>query len=210
MKQALTTLLWMAIALNQLTAQATVAALQQNYVWAGINNPMDVTSTLPFDAVRLTGGSMTEIELKGDRHAQFMVLPEPGAETVSMALTLGHAPATSAAVFRVKVLPSPAFRFGNVTSGDSASTEQLLNSQMVARMEAIELDVELTWRGFSMSTMIDGDIEVYTSTTNELSQEMKSALSEAPAGTNLFFNNMQVETPDGAFHTGEAILLFKR
>jgi hypothetical protein len=191
-------------------SQATVAALNQNVLWAGIDNPVNITSVAAFNEVRLTGGTAHDLEFKGDRHAALSIVPDAGAESVSVALKLGDQAVTSAAVFRVRLLPQPAVRFGIAEQGDSLTQNELTSQALQAILPGVEEPVELTWKGFQLSTMVDGNINNYTSDSNQLTAEMKQALASAPSGTGIFFNRMAIETPDGQVHEAPNVLVFKR
>lgn len=190
--------------------QATVAALNQNLLWAGIENPVNITSVAPFDDVRITGGTAIGLEFKGDRHAGLSIVPNPDSETVSVAMRLGEAAVTSAAVFRVKALPSPVVRFGRAAEGDSLTSEELASGTLRAWVPELNEDVELIWHGFILNTLVDGTIEQYTSEGSQLTDAMRQALAEAPSGSGLFFNGLAIETPDGQRHEAPNILLFKQ
>lgn len=190
--------------------QATVAALNQNRLWAGIENPINITSVAPFDDVRITGGEAVDLEFKGDRHASLAIVPDPDAESVSVAMRLGEAAATSAAVFRVEALPHPVVRFGRAEPGDSLSAEVLASANLAARVPEMDEDLALIWHGFSLSMLVEGVLEHYASENDQLTSDMRTALSEAPKGTNLFFSRLTLETPDGKRHEAPNILLFKR
>jgi hypothetical protein len=190
--------------------QATVAALNQNRLWAGIENPVNITSVAPFDDVRITGGEALRLEFKGDRHASLAIVPDPAVETVSVAMRLGEATATSAAVFRVEELPQPIVRFGRAEPGDSLTADALASADLTARVPEVDEDLALIWHGFTLSTMIDGVLEHYASESDQLTSAMRTALEEAPRGTSLFFNRLAIETPDGKRHEAPNILLFKK
>ena len=190
--------------------QATVAALNQNRLWAGIENPVNITSVAPFDEVRVTGGEAVDLEFKGDRHASLAIVPDPDAESVSLSMRLGDASVTSAAVFRVEAVPQPVVRFGRAEPGDSLTADVLASAALSARVPELDENVALIWHGFSLSMLVDGELAHYASESAQLTAAMRAALAEAPQGTSLFFNRLVLETPDGKRHEAPNILIFKR
>ena len=195
---------------SPLFSQATVAALNQNQLWAGIENPINVTSVSPFDQVRVTGGTATDPEFQGDRHASLAIVPTADTGSVSIALKLGDAPVTAAAVFMVRPLPVPAVKFGTAQPGDSLAAPACAANQLTAAVPDLGELVKLVWHGFSMSTMIGGEITQYTSDSDQLTPEMRAALAAAPKGAGIFFNRMAIETPDGRQHEPTNLLYFKQ
>lgn len=196
--------------LQSASAQATMTALNQNAIWAGIENPLEVTSVQPFDDVQVNGAQRLRLEMQGKLHASFSVLPDAGAESVSISLRNGNESPHAAAVFRVLPLPAPEVQFGNFISGGTVSEEALELSELTAFVPGIPDSVPLIWTGFHLSIMEEKVLDHFHSDTQALTADMRKALKRAKKGANIFFSSITIETPDGATHIPENILLFKQ
>lgn len=191
-------------------AQATVAVLNQNAVWAGIENRLEVTCIHAFDEIHVHGARRTHFQMQGMQHAAFSILPDAGAETVSISMRNGTGSPQAAAVFRVVPLPPPNVQFGTFVSGQRVSDEALEMAEMRAAIPGIGEEVPLVWIGFQLSILQDKKLDHYQSDGQDLTSGMRKALSRAKKGANIFFTGITIETPDGARHLAEDLLLFKQ
>ena len=196
--------------IHSASAQATMAALNQNAVWAGIENPIEVTSVHPFDDVQVSGAERLNFEMKGTQHASFSVVPQAGAQSMSLSIRQGSSTPQAAAVFRILPLPAPEVQFGTFESGGSVSEDALEFSELSAVIPGVSDSVPMVWTGFHLSIMEEKDLDHFHSDTQALTPEMRKALKRAKKGANIFFSNITIETPDGATHIPENILLFKQ
>ncbi len=211
MKLLLRSILWLAaLPLGQIHGQATAAALHQNILYAGIENPVDVTSVQPFNHLRLSGGAAVELTFNGQRHAQLRVLPDAGAQSVSLALRWDDGPVHSATVFRVRPLPAPTIFMRHGQSGDTLTAEALDQLELRAAVQGVEFDVPLTWQGFELITQRGNESTAYRSTTEALTPAMRAAIRDLPSGSSLHFRDLRLQLPNGSSHRAASIVLYKR
>jgi hypothetical protein len=211
MNQLLHVLFWMAaLPLGQIHAQATAAALHQNILYAGIENPVDITSVQPFNNLRLAGGSAVELTFNGEQHAQLSVLPDDHAQTVSIALRWEDGPVHSAAVFRVRPLPAPSVVLRHGQSGDTLASAALNELQLRATVLGIDFDVPLLWQGFQLATTQGAEVQTFRSESDQLTPAMREAIRTLPSGGRLEFRDMQLHLPGGVPKQAASIVLYKR
>lgn len=195
---------------GQIRAQATAAALHQNILYAGIENPVDITSVQKFNNLRLSGGAAVELTFNGERHAQLNVLPDEQAQTVSIALRWEDGPVHSASVFRVRPLPAPSVVLRHGQSGDTLSSAALDELQLRATVRGIDFDVPLLWQGFQLATSLREQEQTFTSASNQLTPAMREAIHTLPSGGRLEFSDMRLQLPNGDSHRAPSIVLYKR
>lgn len=195
---------------GQIAAQSTAAALFQNILWAGIPNPVDITSVNGFSDVHVVGGTVSQMDFSGNRHAQLLILPDPGAASVSCTMKREDGSVHSAAVFQVNPLPAPVIAMGLVNTGDTLSIGELAQLQFTAELEHLEIDIPFEWKGFQLSTFSGGRVVTFASDDQHLTPEMLRGLEALPSGTQLLFSSVEVGTPDGVTHRAPNFLVYKR
>jgi gliding motility-associated protein GldM len=178
---------------------ATVAAEKMNVLYIGVPNPLSVSAPgIPKDKLRvsMSGGSVSG---SGGSFTARVSSPGTVNVTVSGEASPGKTQVLGSTLFRVKRIPDPRTVFGG-KSGGSTSTANLRGQDRVfAKLENFEFDANFSIQRFNLVIIKPRQDPILLSTSgNELSGQMRSAMATITPGTRVIFTNVIAVGPDGS------------
>ena len=173
---------------------ATVAAEKMNVLYAGIDNPVSVSASIPPEklSISISEGSYTKTSA-----GKFEVkVPESMVgKTVTInaiADNNGKSQTMGSSTFRVKRVPDPAARIGNFKGGKISKQELLVNSFIFASLgEDFVYDLKWTVNDFQVTFVIKGIEDAPMKCTgNQFSEAVKSKINSCSQGTTIYFSSI--------------------
>jgi gliding motility-associated protein GldM len=178
---------------------ATVAAEKMNVLYIGVANPLSVSAPgIPKDKLRvsLSGGSVS-----GSNGSFTARVTSPGTVnvTVSGEASPGKTQVLGSTQFRVKRIPDPKTVFGGKSGGSTSSANLKAQDRLFAKLENFEFDASFTVQRFNLVIIKPRQDPILLSTSgNELSGQMRSAMASITPGTRVIFTNVIAVGPDGS------------
>lgn len=180
---------------------AVVSPDKMLVLYIGVDNPVSVSAPgIPKDRIKATisGGSISG----SDGHFTAKVTT-PGTATVTVSGTIGDGANAKTATlgsteFRVKRIPDPHPQFGGKGGGKTSAANLRAQDAVFAKLDGFEFDAKFAVTRFSLVIAKPrADVVTYTATGNELTPEMKKAMSAISPGTIVIFQNIIAVGPDG-------------
>jgi gliding motility-associated protein GldM len=178
---------------------ATVAADKVNVLYAGIENPVSVTASVPPErvSISLTGGTYTKT---GPGHYNITV-PEnlAGREiTVNILADIdGRQRQMGSKNFRIKRVPNPVAVLGGNISGRVNKQELLANPFILADMgQDFVYDLKWTVNSYQVTFIVRGieDAPILCN-SRQFPETVRNKIQNAASGTMIWFENIQASTP---------------
>jgi len=179
---------------------ATVAADKMNVLYAGIDNPVSVSASVPAEriSISLTGGSSA----KTGPGKYNITVPESlvgQSITVNISADMGgRQQAMGSNLFRIKRVPDPVAILGGSFAGGKIGKAELLANPFVTATMGTDFVYDLRWTVNSyQATFIIKGIEdpPMTSNNRNFSDAIKSKINSSPAGTVIYFSDIKASTP---------------
>src|SRR5690606_25631189 len=127
---------------------------------------------------------------------------------VSAEVAQGRTQTLSSTDFRVKRIPDPLAKFAGKTGGTMSSVALKAQNAVFASLDNFDFDAKFNVTKFSMIIAKPrADAIVLSTSGNQLSASMKSALNGIGPGTRLIFDNIIAVGPDGSPRQLNAIAL---
>lgn len=177
---------------------ATISATKMNVFYVGVPNPMSVSAPgVALDGIQVaaSGLSISPSAKKGEYIVTAKVPNPKGVEVVVSKKGGGR---LGGMVFRVKTLPDPVAEVMQQRSGLIASAKLKVVSTVIAKMDNFDFDLKVTVVSFDLTMNLKGDLRTLSSTSEGLTNDMKSLLSAANKGTKVYFENIKAKMPDGS------------
>jgi gliding motility-associated protein GldM len=178
---------------------ATVAAEKMNVLYIGVNNPLSVSAPgIPKEKLRvsITGGSVS-----GSNGKFTARVSSPGKVnvTVSGEASPGKTQVLGSTEFRVKRIPDPRTVFGGKSGGSTSSANLKGQDRVFAKLENFEFDASFNVTRFNLIIIKPRqDPILLTTSGNELSGAMRSAMASITPGTRVIFTSVMATGPDGS------------
>jgi gliding motility-associated protein GldM len=178
---------------------ATVAAEKMNVLYIGVSNPLSVSAPgIPKDKLRvsISGGSVS-----GSNGSFTARVSSPGTVnvTVSGEASPGKTQVLGSTQFRVKRIPDPKAVFGGKSGGSTSSANLKAQDRVFAKLENFEFDASFNVQRFNLVIIKPRQDPILLSTSgNELSGAMRSAMATITPGTRVIFTNVIATGPDGS------------
>ena len=177
---------------------ATISATKMNVFYVGVPNPMSVSAPgVALDGIQVAaaGLSISPSAKKGE----FIVTAKaPNPKGVEVVVSKKGGGRLGGMVFRVKTLPDPVAEVMQQRSGLIASAKLKVVSTVIAKMDNFDFDLKVTVVSFDLTMNLKGDLRTLSSTSEGLTNDMKSLLSAANKGTKVYFENIKAKMPDGS------------
>lgn len=181
----------------------TVAPTAMNVFYKGIANPVEIS--VPGVAnenlsVRMTGGN--SIRQKGDGLFEVNMVPNSPRDVevvVTATLTDGSQREMGRRKFRAKQLPTPFASIGGVSTSGRMTNNELISKQGIRAQygDDFQFNIIPVVTKFKVSTRYRGSQIGPRVTGNRWTQEVINIIEALPAGTQVIFEHIEAEGPDG-------------
>jgi len=181
---------------------AVVSPDKMLVLYIGVPNPVSISAPgIAKDKLKVT---INNGSLAGSDGHYTATVTSPGTATISVAGTVGVGPAAKLATlgsteFRVKRIPDPKPQFGGKGGGTMATANIKAQEALFAKLEGFEFDARFNVTRFTLLIAKPRqDPATFSTTGNELSADMKRAMSAIVPGTTVVFMNIMAVGPDGS------------
>lgn len=177
----------------------TVSADKMNVVYLGLDNPISVSVPgIPTEKLTVSATNASLVSTgKGKYDMKVRQGPEVNV-TVSATMENGEKKNMGTMTFRVKRVPKPIARYGELTE-NGKMTKNLIEAQqgLIAFYKDFEFKATPKVTSFSMSILAaGGTAEDFTSNSNMLTPAMKSRLSRLRKNERVVFEDIKAVGPD--------------
>ena len=177
---------------------ATVSATKMNVFYVGVPNPMAVSAPgVALDDIQVAASGLTITN--GPKKGEYIVNAKtPNPKGVEVVVSKKGGGRLGGMVFRVKTLPDPVAEVMQQRGGLIASAKLKVVSNVIAKMDNFDFDLKVTVVSFDLTMNLKGDLRTLSSTSEALTNDMKSLLGAANRGTKVYFENIKAKMPDGS------------
>jgi len=187
---------------------AVVSPDKMNVLYIGVDNPLSVSAAgTPTDKVKvsMTGGSLSG---SGGKYNARVSSPGTARISISAEVAPGKMQTLSTTEFRVKRIPDPIAKFAGKTGGSMATVALKAQNAIFAKLDNFDFDANFKVTKFTMIIAKPrADAIVLSTSGNQLSSSMKSALNGITPGTRVIFDNIVAVGPDGTSRQLNAVAL---
>lgn len=187
---------------------AVVSPDKMNVLYIGVDNPLSVSAAgTPTDKVKvsMTGGSLSG---SGGKYNARVSSPGTARVSISAEVAPGKMQTLSATEFRVKRIPDPIAKFAGKTGGSMATVALKAQNAIFAKLDNFDFDANFKVTKFTMIIAKPrADAIVLSTSGNQLSSSMASALNGITPGTRVIFDNIVAVGPDGTSRQLNAVAL---
>ena len=170
---------------------AVVSPDKMNVLYIGVNNPISVSAPgTPTDKVNV---SMSGGSISGSAGKYNVRVSSPGTARISVSAEVapGKTQTLSSTEFRVKRIPDPTAQFAGKTGGSMATVALKAQNALFAKLDNFDFDATFKITKFSMIIAKPrADAIVLSTSGNNLSSAMRSALNGITPGTRVIFDNI--------------------
>jgi gliding motility-associated protein GldM len=182
---------------------ATVAADKMNVLYAGIDNPVSVSASVPAErvSISLTGGNSTKT---GPGRYNISVPESLVGRTVTVNISAdmnGRQQTMGSKEFRVRRVPDPMAVLGGNFRGGKISKAELLANPFVTATMGTDFVYDLTWtvNSFQVTFIIRGIEEApITSNSRQFSDAIRNKINSSATGTTILFSDIRVSSVAGS------------
>ena len=192
---------------------ATVAPTKMNVLYKGISNPIKVSApgvATENLSVSITGGNSLR-PTSNDEYDVNMSKSSPQKVFVMVSAKMddGTTKQLSRSEFRVKRLPKPYAKIGDIESSGNLSNGRLIACRGIRALysDDFEFDLNCKVTSFRMNTFYKGGAVDAISDNNEFNSEMKTIINALPAGTAVTFDKIFTVGDDGVKHEMSPIMI---
>lgn len=180
---------------------AVVSPDKMNVLYIGVDNPLSVSAAgTPTDKVKV---SMT-----GGKYNARVSSPGTARVSISAEVAPGKMQTLSTTEFRVKRIPDPIAKFAGKTGGSMATVALKAQNAIFAKLDNFDFDANFKVTKFTMIIAKPrADAIVLSTSGNQLSSSMASALNGITPGTRVIFDNIVAVGPDGTSRQLNAVAL---
>jgi gliding motility-associated protein GldM len=178
----------------------TVAPLRMNIFYAGVQNPISISSPgISLDAIRpvISDGTIT----KNPDGTWFVEINEDiRTTTISASATIdGRTIALGSQEFRIKRVPPPIARIANMTDGAIDRNVLLAADAIIPVMEDFDFEgYNFTIQSYTVTTFRGGDVApLGTITGNRFNDVVRNEIRNARRGQRIYFENIRATGPGG-------------
>jgi gliding motility-associated protein GldM len=181
----------------------TVSATKMNVLYTSVENPMSISvpgmSSEKIQA-SMSVGTLTQVPLEsGYNYIARIPAGTSGKAVVTVKAEYeGTFRDMGTIEFRVKRVPDPVAYIANVREGKVNKNSLIAAGGIIPRMpEDFDFDLNYIIKSFSFVYQKGIETQQLNGQGNLLSQEMKSIIQSASAGTRVWFENIIAQGPDG-------------
>ena len=187
---------------------AVVSPDKMNVLYIGVNNPISVSAPgTPTDKVKV---SMSGGSISGSAGKYNVKVSSPGTARISVSAEVapGKTQTLSTTEFRVKRIPDPIAQFAGKTGGAMATVAIKAQNAIFAKLDNFDFDASFKVTKFSLIIAKPrADAVVLSTSGNQLSSAMKSAINGITPGSRVIFDNIIAVGPDGTPRQLNAVAL---
>lgn len=187
---------------------AVVSPDKMNVLYIGVDNPVSVSApgtSAENIQVRMDGGSIS-----GSKGKYNVKVTTPGTAKISVAVEVapGRTQTLSTTEFRVKRIPDPVAKFAGKTGGAMGTVALKAQNAIFATLDNFDFDAKFKITQFSMIIAKPrADAIILSTSGNQLSESMRSALNGIGPGSRIIFDNIIAVGPDGSPRQLNAVAL---
>jgi len=174
---------------------AVVSPDKMNVLYIGVPNPVTVSAPgIPASSLRptMSGGS-----LSGKDGHYIVDVKTLGMAKITVSGDKGLVLGTSE--FRVKRIPDPKPEFAGKSGGNTSAANIRSQDRVFAKLDNFDFDAKFSVTRFTLLIAKPRQDAIILSTTgNELSAAMRSAMSSVTSGTTIVFKDIVAVGPDGS------------
>jgi gliding motility-associated protein GldM len=185
-------------------AALVVSPTKMNVFYRGVPNPVEVS--VPGVAnnklrVSISGGH----KIKKQSDGTYIVEPAKSTSNKEAVISVkGEMPDGSisnlgSSKFRVKRIPDPVpFWAGKRPSDRTITKNEVISfAPLAAKMDNFDFDVLVRVKGFTIRVSKDGTFKELKSNNNRITSDMKALLERVRRGNTIYFEDINVQMPDG-------------
>ncbi|HWY38464.1 MAG TPA: gliding motility protein GldM [Bacteroidia bacterium] len=181
-----------------------ISADKMNVFYIGVPNPITVSAAGIAPGNLVVSGSGGGISIKPNGAGKYIVTATSetikGSEAkinVSAKTKDGVKPQGSGS-FRVKRIPDPVPMIGGKKgTAEIKKIEVGSIGAVLAKLEGFDFEANFVVTSYEFTAVIKGNPVALSGTGNQLTQEMKTALSKVTVGGKIFLDNVKAKGPDG-------------
>ncbi|MBQ5533341.1 MAG: hypothetical protein IIU04_07315 [Bacteroidales bacterium] len=188
---------------QELTAMAAVSADKMNILYAGVPNPVTVSSSVPAENLYIDWGGCTSNAL-GEGRYEVSVPLELVDQTVKIVVSTVMEDGTVLPIremdFRVRQVPNPDVCIGAGIDGGTYSRDVILANPLIVAQTPKDFDYELLWKVMSYKiTFYKGDVEEAPIMVKgpRFPENIVRKIQNAPKGTIMEISEIRVQSPAG-------------
>jgi gliding motility-associated protein GldM len=178
----------------------TVSATKMNVFYAGVDNPISISSPgIPLEnlLVEISTGQVTPDNRPGHYIVKVPADKSQAVVTVSARIG-GQIRKQGDKEYRIKNVPDPIAQIAGQREGQINRNVLARTNAIEARMPAdFEFDMSFTVASFTMLIARGTIINTYTSSSNRITNEMSNAIQNANRGDRVWFENIFARGEDG-------------
>ncbi|WP_374950511.1 gliding motility protein GldM [Mucilaginibacter sp.] len=187
---------------------AVVSPDKMNVLYIGVPNPISVSAPgIAKEKLRVSiqGGSVSG---SGGKYTANVTSLGTATVSVSGELSPGKVQTLGSTLFRVKRIPDPRPEFAGKSGGKTSAANIRAQDRIFAKLENFEFDAKFNVTRFTLLIIKPRqDVVTYSTSGNELSSAMKSAMNGVTPGTTVVFQDIIAVGPDGSQRGLDPIVL---
>ncbi|MGZ3751587.1 MAG: type IX secretion system motor protein PorM/GldM [Mucilaginibacter sp.] len=183
---------------------AVVSPTKMNVFYIGVPNPVAISAPgVPKESIKV---SMSGGSISGKDGNYVVNVTTTGAAKVTVTgekgMTLGSSD------FRVKRIPDPKPRFAGKSGGSTSAANIKAQDRLFAILDGFDFDAKFNVTRFTLLVVKPRqDPILYTTTGNELTPAMRTAISSIGPGSTVIFKDIVAVGPDGTQRGLDGIVL---
>jgi gliding motility-associated protein GldM len=177
-------------------AGVAVMADKMNVLYTGVENPLTITAGAGSEKVTATfsGGSIKKIS--GNK---YVAVPTSTGDHFITILVDGKSAGKVA--YRVKRLPLPEAKVGNLATGAVSSAAFKAMGGVIARLEDSDFDAQYDVVSYSVEANLTGDYTSIPNTGNRWNGNAADLINKLKPGNRVTISDIRVKSPDGSVRT---------
>ena len=179
---------------------ATISATKMNVLYIGVDNPISVGApgVRSEDLQVSLNGAGGSIRKTGTGE-YIATVKSQGKATIGVSAKIGGQMKNLGAMeYRVKTIPRPTVKIGNLQGGRVSKEELAAQGGFRVTVEGFDFPVTYTVTSYEMSFVTGGDMKApLRGTGNKFTPEMTNQISKLRRGNKINIENIRVKGPDG-------------
>ncbi|RZA04065.1 MAG: gliding motility protein GldM [Sphingobacteriaceae bacterium] len=175
---------------------AVVSPDKMNVLYIGVANPVSISAPgVPKESIKVafTAGSIS------GSNGKYIVKPNNAPGTTGKFTVTGEkGMVLGASEFRIKRIPDPKAKFANRTGGNVSAANIKAQDAVFATLDNFDFDATFNVTRFTlMVANRRQDVQIYSTTGNTLSPQMRQAINTVVPGSTVIFKDISAVGPDG-------------
>ena len=169
----------------------TVSADKMNVLYRGVENPVSVVAAgIPSDEMRVSG---TGVVLEKKANGKFVA--KPGKANRATITVSGGGLAPTAFEYRVKSIPDPKVKLGNLTGGTIPVAHFQAQLGLIPHLENFDFNVKAKIQSFELVRIRKGDAASAVNRGGRYGSKAKRLIENARRGDIFYFDEIKVHCP---------------